>query len=136
VFAPSPLEGEPRAIVMAQLVGVPVIATAAEGAEELIGEGAGTIVSPSHDPIALAAAIDAYRVDPGRRIREGYAAREQILETHDFERTLSEIERALGVSRQLLPPAASEPPRRGRRVWRRPSRRSRQGSPTSRKRDS
>jgi glycosyltransferase involved in cell wall biosynthesis len=136
VFAPSPLEGEPRAIVMAQLVGVPVIATAAEGAEELIGAGAGTIVSPAHDPIALAAAIDAYRVDPGRRIREGYTAREQTLETHDFERTLSEIESALGVSSERHIPAASEPPPRGRRVWRRPSRRPTRGSPTSRKRDS
>jgi len=135
VFAPSPQEGEPRAIVMAQLVGVPVIATAAEGAEELIGEGTGTIVSPAHDPIALAAAIDAYRVDPERRIREGYTAREQILETHDFERTLSEIERALGVSREPQAPVASAPPPPGRRVWRRPSRRSRQGSPASRKRD-
>jgi glycosyltransferase involved in cell wall biosynthesis len=135
VFAPSPTEGQPRAIVMAQLVGVPVIATDAEGAEELIDEGAGTIVSPSHDPVALAAAIDAYRVDPGRRIREGYTAREKVLETHDPEQTLSRIERALGVTREHRAPLASDPPPPGRRVWRRPSIRSGRRSPTSRKRD-
>ena len=50
VFAPSPTEGAPRVIVMAQLVGVPVIATDPEGADELLPPGTGTICSPSHDP--------------------------------------------------------------------------------------
>ena len=55
VFAPSPTEGEPRVIVMAQLVGVPVIATDSEGALRAdSARAAGTIVSPSHDPRALA----------------------------------------------------------------------------------
>ena len=36
VFTPSPTEGEPRVIVMSQLVGVPVLATDPEGAVGLI----------------------------------------------------------------------------------------------------
>jgi glycosyltransferase involved in cell wall biosynthesis len=100
IFAPSPTEGEPRVIVMAQLVGVPVIATDSEGALGLIVEGAGTIVSPSHDSGALAAVIDAYRADPERRRREGETARQRILESHDPERTLRAVERVLGISRE------------------------------------
>jgi glycosyltransferase involved in cell wall biosynthesis len=107
VFAPSPTEGEPRVIVMAQLVGIPVIATDHEGAEGLIGRGAGTIVTPSHEPSALAAVIDAYRADPERRRREGETARQRILETHDPERTLRTVERVLGISsRQRAKPEA------------------------------
>jgi len=151
VFAPSPTEGEPRAIVLAQLVGVPVIATDPEGAEGLIAEGGGAIVSPSHDPTALAATIDAYRLDPESRLREGYTAREKVLKSHDTERTLESVERVFGLSRE---PAGSssnghaernaaqaEPSERAdtrapgvRRVWRKPTGRSLRRSRTDRKR--
>jgi glycosyltransferase involved in cell wall biosynthesis len=97
VFAPSPTEGEPRVIVMAQLIGLPVLATAPEGAEGLIPPGGGTIVSPEHDPRALAAAIEVYRADPERRRREGARAREVTLVSHEPERTLRAVESALGV---------------------------------------
>jgi glycosyltransferase involved in cell wall biosynthesis len=97
VFAPSPTEGEPRVIVMAQLVGVPVVATHPEGAEGLIPQGGGTIVSPHHDPRALAATLGAYRDDPERCRREGEIARRATLASHDPERTLSAVERSLGV---------------------------------------
>ncbi len=99
VFTPSPTEGEPRVIVMAQLVGLPVIATDPEGAEGLIPQGGGTIVSPSHNPPALAATIEAYRDDPERRRREGEVARMATLESHDPERTLGLVKRALGLDR-------------------------------------
>ena len=97
VFAPSPTEGAPRVIVMAQLVGVPVIATDPEGAAELVPPGTGTICSPSHDPRALGAALAAYRDEPERRRREGAAGREATLVRHDPERTLRTVERALGL---------------------------------------
>jgi glycosyltransferase involved in cell wall biosynthesis len=97
VFAPSPTEGEPRVIVLAQLVGLPVIATDQEGAKGLIPSGGGTIVSPAHDPRALAATIAAYRDDPGRRAREGELARRAMLRSHDPERTLHSVERALAL---------------------------------------
>jgi glycosyltransferase involved in cell wall biosynthesis len=98
VFAPSPTEGAPRVIVMSQLVGVPVIATDAEGAEGLIPDGGGTIVSPAHEPRALAQALADHRDDPARRTREGRIAREWTLHSHDPERTLSAVEQALGLS--------------------------------------
>jgi glycosyltransferase involved in cell wall biosynthesis len=100
VFAPSPTEGEPRVIVMAQLVGVPVIATDSEGALGLIPPGGGTIVSPSHDPRALALVLAAYRDDRERCLREGQTARAATLDSHAPERTLHAVERALGLSRQ------------------------------------
>jgi glycosyltransferase involved in cell wall biosynthesis len=151
VFAPSPTEGEPRAIVLAQLVGVPVIATDPEGAEELIAEGGGTIVSPSHDASALAATIDAYRVDPESRLREGYTARERVLKSHDTERTLSNIERVFGLSHEPEGSTSEDPAEKDtaedepsepadahvsgvRRVWRTPSGRSSRRSPAGRKR--
>jgi phosphatidylinositol alpha-1,6-mannosyltransferase len=99
VFAPSPTEGEPRVIVMAQLVGVPVIATDAEGAQGLIPPGGGTIVSPAHEPLALALALSAYREDRERCLREGQTAREATLESHAPERTLRAVEDALGTVR-------------------------------------
>lgn len=97
VFAPSPTEGAPRVIVMAQLVGVPVVATDAEGAEGLIPSGGGTILAQSHDPRALAAAIERYRADPERCRREGQLARQATRASHDPERTLGAFENALGL---------------------------------------
>lgn len=97
VFAPSPTEGAPRVIVMAQLVGVPVVATDPEGAADMIAPRTGTIISPSHDPRALAAALAEYQADPERRRREGAAGRAATLERHDPERTLQAIERSLGL---------------------------------------
>jgi glycosyltransferase involved in cell wall biosynthesis len=97
VFAPSPTEGASRAIVMAQLVGVPVIATDSEGTERLISPGGGTIISPSHDPHALAEAISAYRDDTKRRRREGESARQAMLDSHNPERTLRAAESSLGL---------------------------------------
>jgi glycosyltransferase involved in cell wall biosynthesis len=96
VFAPSPTEGEPRSIVMAQLVGVPVIATDTEGAEGLIPEGGGTIVAGSHDPHALAQTLRSYRDDPQRRRDEGAVSRAATLASHDPERTLAAVEHAFG----------------------------------------
>lgn len=99
VFAPSPTEGEPRVIVMSQLVGVPVVATDPEGAEGLIPAGGGTIVAPSHDPEALARTLAEYRDDRERALREGRTARAATLESHAPERTLRAVERALGPDR-------------------------------------
>jgi glycosyltransferase involved in cell wall biosynthesis len=97
-FAPSPTEADrPRVVVMAQLVGLPILATHPEGAEVLSLPGAGRIVSPHNDPRAFADAVAAYRDDPELRRREGEAARRRILETYDPDATLTAVERALGL---------------------------------------
>lgn len=98
-YAPSPTEADrPRVIVMAQLVGLPVVATDPEGAEAVSRSGAGTIVSPHNDPRAFAAAISAYRDDPQRRRREGEIARRTVLNDYDPEQVLEAVEQALGLS--------------------------------------
>lgn len=98
-FAPSPTEADrPRVIVMAQLVGLAVLATHPEGAGVLRSPGVGTIVAPHNDPRAFAAAAAAYRDDPNRRRREGEAARRRILETYDPDQTLRMVEHALGLA--------------------------------------
>jgi glycosyltransferase involved in cell wall biosynthesis len=98
VFAPSFSEADrPRVIVMAQLVGVPIVATHPEGADALRPPGAGTIISPPNDPRALAAAIVAYQNDPERRSREGKIAQAAMLDSHDLERTLRVMDEALGL---------------------------------------
>lgn len=98
VFAPSPTEADrPRVIVMAQLVGLPIVATDPEGAETLRSTGAGTIISPHNDPRALAETLALYRDDPERRRREGDIGRRTILEAYDPELTLRSVEDALGL---------------------------------------
>ena len=88
VFAPSPTEGAPRSVILAQLAGRPVIATDREGAAELIPPGAGWVVDPPHDPAALAVVIAAYAADPDLRRREGERAREHALARYDREETI------------------------------------------------
>jgi len=95
LFAPSPTEGSPRSVVMAQLVRRPVVATDSEGAEDLVTEGTGTIVSPPHDPAAVASVLREYRSDPARRDREGERAREEAVRRHDRRRVGDRFEAAL-----------------------------------------
>lgn len=96
VFAPSPTEGAPRSVVLGQLAGLPVIATDPEGARDLIPAGTGAIVSPSHDPRALAAVVADYANDPERRAREGEAARAYARERYAPQRIVDAWLRALG----------------------------------------
>ncbi len=90
VFAPQPLEGAPRAIIFGQLCERPVIATAPEGARDMIAPGTGSIVSPAHDPSALARCIETYRDDPERREREGRAGRALARARYDQATVLDE----------------------------------------------
>lgn len=96
VFAPSPTEGAPRSVILGQLCRRPVIATHPEGADEMLPEGTGTVVDPHHDPAALASVLVAYRDDPGRREREGEAARALALDRYDPERTMDAFAAVLG----------------------------------------
>jgi glycosyltransferase involved in cell wall biosynthesis len=90
VFAPQQVEGAPRSIIFGQLTGRPVIATGPEGAEGMILPGTGTIVTPPHDPRALAACLDEYRRDSARRAREGAAGRALALKRYDPDAVVGE----------------------------------------------
>jgi glycosyltransferase involved in cell wall biosynthesis len=95
-YAPSPTEADrPRSLVMAQLAGLPVVATAPEGARNLAADAAGAVAAPPNDPRAYAALLRLYRDDPERGWREGGAGRAAALARHDPERTLERVEAAL-----------------------------------------
>jgi glycosyltransferase involved in cell wall biosynthesis len=90
VFAPQQVEGAPRSIIFGQLTERAVVASGSEGADGMVVAGTGTIVSPEHDPRALAACIESYREDPDRCAREGRAGRELALERYDPEAVVAE----------------------------------------------
>jgi glycosyltransferase involved in cell wall biosynthesis len=91
VFCPSPTEGEPLAIVLAQLAARPVVAAAAEGATGLVD----AIARPEHDPRAVAALLAPYRADPSRARADGHRARELSLARHDPDAVAARAERVL-----------------------------------------
>lgn len=90
VFAPQQVEGAPRSIIFGQLSERAVLASGPEGAEGMVVAGTGTIVSPAHDPRALAACIESYREDPERCAREGRAGRALALERYDPDAVVDE----------------------------------------------
>lgn len=95
-FAPSPTEADrPRVVVMAQLVGRPILATDPEGAGSVRRSGGGTIVTPPNDPRAFAEVLREYRDDPARRRREGELARSALLAEYDPDQVLRTVEQAL-----------------------------------------
>jgi glycosyltransferase involved in cell wall biosynthesis len=90
VFAPQQIEGAPRSIIFGQLSERAVIASGPEGAAGMVLPGTGTIVSPAHDPRALAACIESYRRDSERCVREGQAGRALALDRYDPEVVVEE----------------------------------------------
>lgn len=93
LFAPAPTEGAPRSIAMAQLAGRPVVATAPEGAADMLVPGTGTVVSPPNDARALAHALEGYRDDPERRRAEGERARAHAEVRYDRARVEDAFDR-------------------------------------------
>ena len=66
-----------------------VSATAVKVGAIIVGE----IMSPEHDPSALAASLRNYMQDPDRLAREGAAARERAVKTYDAPVVAERIER-------------------------------------------
>ena len=96
VFCPSPTEGAPLAVIHSMLASRPCIATAAEGVAGLIVPGAGMVVSPEHDPPALADALRSYVDDGPLREREGAAARAIAERAYAAPMVAARIEQLLG----------------------------------------
>lgn len=78
---PSLYEGFPLSILEAMAVGVPVVATAIGGTDELVSSDTGTLVAPA-DPRALAEGIRAVLADREGAARRAAMAREHVLATH------------------------------------------------------
>jgi sugar transferase (PEP-CTERM/EpsH1 system associated) len=75
---PSLAEGISNTIIEAMASGLPVIATAVGGNVELVEAGRTGALVPAADPEAMAEAIVAYAVDPGRAQAHGRAGRSAI----------------------------------------------------------
>ncbi|MDH5750104.1 MAG: TIGR03088 family PEP-CTERM/XrtA system glycosyltransferase [Rhodospirillales bacterium] len=75
---PSLNEGISNTILEAMASGLPVIATAVGGNEELLIEGETGLLVPSGTPVPMADAIARYLDDPGLTARHGRAGRERV----------------------------------------------------------
>jgi glycosyltransferase involved in cell wall biosynthesis len=88
--SPSHAESFGLAILEAMIRGTPVVATATEGARELLGSGDSLV--PPHDPVKLADAICDILTE-GDRSSVGDALRQRAAEKFSLERMLDETER-------------------------------------------
>jgi glycosyltransferase involved in cell wall biosynthesis len=88
------------AMAEAMFCGVPVVATATEGAQSLIEAGVNGLLVPLGDERALAAAVSSLLADDERRLqlgaRAGHSARERFSLERMVEATERIYEEALG----------------------------------------
>ena len=95
------------AMVEAMACGVPVVATATEGAREIVADGLTGLIVPVGDVQALAAAVASLLEDGPRRLELGARARASARERFGLERMVEETERvyaeALGLDREPPP---------------------------------
>ena len=81
---PSLYEGFPLSVLEAMAAGVPVVATAIGGTDELVSSATGTLVAPA-DPRALADGIRALLADRDGAARRAASAREHVLTKHSTD---------------------------------------------------
>jgi glycosyltransferase involved in cell wall biosynthesis len=80
---PSHLEGKPIAILEAMAVGLPVVVTSVGANEDVVRDGVDGRVVPSHDPAALADALEQLVRDPAVRKEMGANARARAEQAYD-----------------------------------------------------
>jgi glycosyltransferase involved in cell wall biosynthesis len=78
---PSLYEGFPLSVLEAMAAGVPVVATAIGGTDELVSSDTGTLVAPA-DPRSLAEGIRALLADREGAAQRAATARERVLTKH------------------------------------------------------
>ena len=82
---PSRHEGMPNALLEAMASGLPVIASAIAGNEELVIPGLTGMLVPTEDVDALREALSAFLGDEGKRERMGRAARDRAAEKYGWD---------------------------------------------------
>jgi glycosyltransferase involved in cell wall biosynthesis len=86
IFAlPSRWEGLPVALLEAMQHGLPVVATAVEGVEEVVQDDVQGLLVPAEDSRALAEALRLLVIDPGRRAQMGGAASARIRQAYTID---------------------------------------------------
>jgi glycosyltransferase involved in cell wall biosynthesis len=92
---PSRFEGMPNALLEAMGYGLPVIATAVQGVDEIIRDGENGIIVPIDDPRAVSNAILRLLHDPEERQRLGKVAQETIDKGYTLDTMCSQFEKLL-----------------------------------------
>ncbi len=92
---PSRFEGMPNVVLEAMSHGLPVIATAVQGVDEVIRDRQNGILVPLEDPTALSYAVLRLLEDPAERQRLGRAARETIEKGYTVDRMCRQYEQLL-----------------------------------------
>ena len=87
-------EGLPNALLEAMAAGLPVIASAVDGACEVLKNGVNGLLAAPGQAQELAAKIDELSADPAKRRNLGQAARATIAERFTLDRMLSAYEAA------------------------------------------
>jgi len=87
---PSLYEGLPLSVLEAMAAGVPVVATAIGGTNELVSSATGTLVSPA-DPRALAEGIRALLADRDGAALRAAAARDLVRTTHSTDAMVASV---------------------------------------------
>lgn len=90
LVVPSQYEGYGIVYLEAMAFGVPVIASTAGAAREIVTDGVDGLLVPPEDPARLAAAIDTLR-DPARRARMRMAARARFEQLPGWEHSCAQI---------------------------------------------
>ena len=106
VVQSSRSEGLPNAILEAAAAGLPVVATAAGGTEEIVVDGRTGLLVPAGSTAALASALARVIADPELRMRLGAAAREHVATTFGMERYVAEfaaLYEEMAARKHLLP---------------------------------
>ncbi len=80
------------AAVEAMAMGLPVVATDAEGLKEVVIDGKTGIIVPRHDQQALANALQQLVLDPRLRDAMGKAGRRRVIESYDWNKNVGVME--------------------------------------------
>ena len=107
-------EGISNSLVESMALGVPVVATAGGGTDELVEDGVSGLLVPSGDVAAAAAALARLLDDAALRERLAAAARRRVAEAFGLERFLREhldlYESVLAAAPDGAPASPPSPP--------------------------
>jgi glycosyltransferase involved in cell wall biosynthesis len=107
VFAlSSDFDNSPNAVLEAMACGLPVVATDVGGVREFVTDGAGGLVVPPRDAVALATALETHLVSPERARADGLRNRERAVSEFSWrvsaQRLLDVYRRAIQARREGL----------------------------------